>query len=666
MKKYLTKSRYKIGRECPTKLYYHNNNDAYSDSSLDDSFMKALARGGFQVGELAKIYNSGGVDIKALDHDQACDLTQTELVKDSCTIYEAAIRTENLFIRVDVLRKSGDSVDLVEVKAKSIDPNEKDPFWTKRELKKGLYKISEKWKPYLYDVAFQTYVVKLANPNLEIKSFLMLANKSSRSSVDGLNQKFVLVESSGRSEAHPVEGTTKESVGDPILVEIDVTEQVEKILNDEVVLGPGEKTFQEEVSFLSKIVSENSPVESELGLKCKYCQFRCEESRPGTKSGFHECWSGVKRKPDEKDGPFVFDVWNFRKASKLIGEKKYLARELTEEDVSPAYKDGEPGFSSSERQWTQVESIKSKSTKPEIMLSELRSEIRTWEYPLHFIDFETSMVALPFNKGRSPYEQMAFQFSHHMVTEDGVVTHAGEYINRERGKFPNFDFLRALKAELSGDNGSIFRYAAHENTVLCQIYDQLMASDEIDKTELCDWIKTITKSRSATKEPWEGDRSMIDLCELVKKFYYHPLTGGSNSIKKVLPAILNDSKLLQAKYSDAIYGSPEVISKNFQNWQWIKMNEDGSVKDPYKLLPSVFEGIDTEKLDLLLGSDELADGGAAMTAYAKMQFSEMSEKETEHITSSLLKYCELDTFAMVLLYEYWADLTGVRAIEEAA
>ena len=47
-----------------------------------------------------------------------------------------------------------------------------------------------------------------------------------------------------------------------------------------------------------------------------------------------------------------------------------------------------------------------------------------WKFPLNFIDFETSMSALPFNKGRRPYEQIAFQFSHHTVNEDGIIRHA--------------------------------------------------------------------------------------------------------------------------------------------------------------------------------------------------------------------------------------------------
>ena len=77
----------------------------------------------------------------------------------------------------------------------------------------------------------------------------------------------------------------------------------------------------------------------------------------------------------------------------------------------------------------------------------------------------------------------------------------------------------------------------------------------------------------------------------------------------------------------------------------------------YKTLPPIFNGIDNELLDEICKDEdeELADGGAAMMAYAKMQFSEMSEQEREFYRNALLKYCELDTLAMVMIYEGWRD-----------
>jgi len=143
---------------------------------------------------------------------------------------------------------------------------------------------------------------------------------------------------------------------------------------------------------------------------------------------------------------------------------------------------------------------------------------------------------------------------------------------------------------------------------------------------------------------------MIDLLEVVKKYYYHPLMKGSNSIKKVLPAMLNSSEFLQNKYDQPIYGT-RIISLNYKNWQWVQYDAENKVKDPYKLLPSLFEGIDDEVLDSFIIDENLADGGAAMMAYAKMQFTDMSDLEKSIIEKGLLKYCELDTLAMVMIWE---------------
>jgi len=60
-------------------------------------------------------------------------------------------------------------------------------------------------------------------------------------------------------------------------------------------------------------------------------------------------------------------------------------------------------------------------------------------------------------------------------------------------------------------------------------------------------------------------------------------------------------------------------------------------------------------MSMLSDSDELNDGGAAQAAYARLQFEEMSAYEREEIQKALLKYCELDTLAMVMIYEGWKD-----------
>ena len=58
----------------------------------------------------------------------------------------------------------------------------------------------------------------------------------------------------------------------------------------------------------------------------------------------------------------------------------------------------------------------------------------------------------------------------------------------------------------------------------------------------------------------------------------------------------------------------------------------------------------------MYSNNKLADGGAAMTAWAFMQFSEMGEAEKIDISDALKRYCELDTMAMVMIMEAWIDM----------
>ena len=72
--------------------------------------------------------------------------------------------------------------------------------------------------------------------------------------------------------------------------------------------------------------------------------------------------------------------------------------------------------------------------------------MRSWTYPLHLIDFETAAVALPFHAGRRPYEQVGFQFSHHVLEADGSLRHADQFLCDDPGVFPNYAFVRALRS----------------------------------------------------------------------------------------------------------------------------------------------------------------------------------------------------------------------------
>jgi hypothetical protein len=290
--------------------------------------------------------------------------------------------------------------------------------------------------------------------------------------------------------------------------------------------------------------------------------------------------------------------------------------------------------------------------------------MNTWVYPLHFIDFETSTVPLTFHTGRKPYEQIAFQYSHHIYYQDGRIEHANQYINSTAGEFPNFEFIEHLQKALSKDEGTIFKFATHENTILNAIRAQLKASDAPNKESLVSFIESISHPTKDNPDQWtvptrkfnQGTRDMVDLCKVVVKYYYNPHTFGSNSIKKVLPAVLKSSQFVQEKYSRPI-NEIQVTSINIpSDYTWLTV-KNGEIVDPYKTLPPVHKNISQEEIEARLSNiDNIDDGGAALTAYGKIQYTDMTEEERKDISEALKRYCELDTLAMVMIYEHLKSL----------
>ena len=80
-------------------------------------------------------------------------------------------------------------------------------------------------------------------------------------------------------------------------------------------------------------------------------------------------------------------------------------------------------------------------------------------------------------------------------------------------------------------------------------------------------------------------------------------------------------------------------------------------------LNSVYTKIRTPSLlgEKVEGNDDpddlvIAEGGAAATAYARLQFEDMKPETRVKINTALLRYCELDTLAMVMIVQGWSNL----------
>ncbi len=681
--KLFTKSAFKVALECPRKLYYYRNPGRYANPDTDDEFLQALAEGGFQVGELAKIYCEVPPenDVKEKDYDGSVARTKELMQQRQVNIAEAAFRFGNLFVRVDVLRRDGHVIDLIEVKAKSWEPNEDSFVDTKGCVRSGI-------RSYVYDVAFQKYVVTQALKELypvetfTVRAWLMMADKSKTADINGLNQLFKIKKVGNRAEVVRDDNidTVLAKSRVKVLTAFDVDELCDRVIAGETG-EQGKEGFMLDMMFLdyvnamAKYYCKNIPfLDITLGSKCFKCQFQSNGS-DGKQDGYKECWREVAHFTDKDfEQPLVKDMWKqYVNTDKWIKDGVYKMADITDDMLKRHTSKKAPGLDHLERKWLQI----AMATGNKDLLADyasdildcgayldvdgLREEMEKWQFPLHMIDFETTAVALPYYVGMRPYEQVAFQFSHHIIekTADGdyTIRHAGQYLNRDVSKFPNFEFVKALREQLGHDEGTIFRYSHHENTIMNAIRRQLDESNESDKDELIAFIDEITHDSENSREG--GPRDMVDLWEVVKRYFYEPREmGGSTSIKVVLPAVLNISQFLKNKYSRHIYGK-EIPSLNIPSAKpiaWITYDPTGHVESPYHLLPSVSSllglvGINDDMLESEDDDMTIANGGAALTAYNKLMFCDGTM--TDAIREALLRYCELDTMAMVFIWEFF-------------
>ena len=687
--RYLTKSRFKLAAECPTKLFYTGKPHLYRNLKQEDSFLAMLADGGYQVGELAKCFYPAGIEISSLNSAEAEAQTQALLKQDQVVLFEPAIRFNDYLVRVDILVKDGNHFQLIEVKAKSYNSSAPEIVGARGDLLSDM-------RPYIEDVAFQAFVLRSLLPQATVKCFLMMPDKSVRAPVSGLNQLFKIERANGRSKVRAsAQAQQKVQVAGvkDLLALVPVDEYVHRVMQDGVKSLGVKEPLPDLAARWAAAYKADQKIEPSPGSQCGKCEFK---TRPGDtlQSGFYECW-GKKYglSPSQIDEGTVLDIYylNASVRDRLIRDGRVRLDPKVVGTDAIKVKDEGPHLSLSERQWMQVNGIPAAENLGGIWLADgvMREAMRTWQYPYHFIDFETSTVAIPFHAGMRPYEAVAFQFSHHVMQADGSVAHVGEFLLTDPVVFPNFEFARTLKAELEVDGGTVFMWSPHENTILNKIVDQLTvvveggsygvrgsagaldsacASAPADAAELIEFLSSLVK---------DGSRAMVDLCALSKKAYFAEGIKGSSSIKKVLPSLMKRSALLKALYSGEVYGASggvqgagvgavtgalpaPMVSKNFKDFAWwVPEASNPSVPvEPYELLRRYGADLLGEEVRAGEDPDELAitEGGAAATAYARLQFEHVDAATRLKIREALLRYCELDTLAMVMIVQGWRGL----------
>ena len=363
MQRYLTKSRFKLALDCPAKLFYTGKSQ-YPDKSQDDAFLEALAEGGFQVGALAKCYYPDGIEITERGYDIPLQKTQELLSHGTVTIFEGAFKYQNLFIRADIIEKKGNDINLLEVKSSSFGGTDSSNMLTKKGF------IDSGWSEYVYDVAFQKYVITKAYPNWNVRAYLMLADKNSVATVDGLNQKFLLktVEDE-RTVVEIVGDVSPDGLGEEVLIRVCVDALTEKIFNGTDSPNPPEQGFTDYLHYLADMYERDEKIVVPIHKDCKVCEFQAtpEQEKVGKLSGFTECWKAQLNWDDAMfDLPRILDIWDFRKKQDLMDSGIYLMRDVEEEHIGDIEPSSDGKLTRTERQWLQVRKTVENDTTPYI------------------------------------------------------------------------------------------------------------------------------------------------------------------------------------------------------------------------------------------------------------------------------------------------------------
>ncbi len=294
-----------------------------------------------------------------------------------------------------------------------------------------------------------------------------------------------------------------------LFVHIDVTEQILELQN---VIPSHLKTFQ---SVLSQTEEEPNVT---IGQHC-FKPYKCD--------AYDYCWRVQNQIPEYS----VFNIFNMGKKPLELFEDGIIEIEQIPNDAL-----------TTENQKLAVDAWVNKATL--IDKDAIGSFINSLQYPIYHLDFETYMDTVPVFNNQRPFQQICFQYSLHIESEDGGLDH--KQFLAESGSDPRESFIISMLDHIPSN-------------VCILVYNE-----SFEKTR----IKEL-----AQDFPVYADKLMnlhdniIDLAEpFRKKHYYDYNLKGKFSIKLVMPLLAphmaNAYKKLQLVQNggDAMNTFPRLVN----------------------------------------------------------------------------------------------------------
>ncbi len=292
--------------------------------------------------------------------------------------------------------------------------------------------------------------------------------------------------------------------------------ELNKLFNIEDVTEIAKSKLQEiknNISELNKYMEEHKENEpkDDIGMKC-FKPYECE---------FWEYCTKNLPKPN------VFDIKGGMHLDKKF-EKYYDGKisfdDLQNENLNPKYLE-------------QID-FELNNLSPKIDKEAIKDIMKTLTYPLYFLDYETYQVAIPEIDGTKPYQQLPFQYSLHIIKNEGAPLEHKEFL----AEIDDKEFIRHFAEQLIKDipdNGSVIIYnKAFEparNREIAEMYPEL--KDELERI----------------------NSNMVDfLVPFKQRKYYTKKMQGSASIKYVLPALYPDDPELDYHNLPVVHNGGEA------------------------------------------------------------------------------------------------------------
>ena len=187
----------------------------------------------------------------------------------------------------------------------------------------------------------------------------------------------------------------------------------------------------------------------------------------------------------------------------------------------------------------------------------LAERLQSVRYPVHHLDFETVMPAVPLYAHTHPYQPIPIQWSNHTEAEDGSLRHT-DYLCTEQ-KDPREEIALSLLASV-GEEGSICVYSEYEHYIV---------------KALAEAVPRLRKDLLRV-----GER-LWDLLEVLQSHYYHPDFQGSFSIKSVLPALVPSLDYGDLEIKDGATASAMYHRMMFTVTDWVERQRLASALHAY-------------------------------------------------------------------------------------